>query len=76
MRLEEGKTYLTRAGEEVKVALRSECDSSWPFIGNNNVTYTVDGFRLIKQLKESSEDLVSEKKEAKIPRLINYLFGK
>jgi hypothetical protein len=60
LKLEVGKTYRSRAGEEVKIVGTN--DSIWPFIGDNEESYNEQG-RYYSANWSSPYDLIEEVKE-------------
>ena len=57
MKLEVGKTYATRNGKSVKI-ISMDDDDTYPFNGDNMVSYTADGVR--QEGKIDSRDLIGE----------------
>lgn len=57
IKLEDGKKYVTEAGEVVTVHLVQNLDSSHPYMGSNRYAYTVDG-KLYSDWKASLNDII------------------
>ena len=58
IKLEVGKTYRSREGEEVKIVRKDE-GGCWDYCGSNNEWYTEDGIWCFSN-KECPEDLIEE----------------
>jgi hypothetical protein len=56
LKLEVGKTYRSREGEEVKIVRTSDSES-WPFVGDNGKTYSKSGSHWYIELPD---DLIEE----------------
>ena len=58
MKLEVGKTYRARNGDQIKIVSRNSFLENYPFVGSNGATYTNDGFGWIGQ--QRFYDLIAE----------------
>lgn len=66
LKLEVGKTYLSRKGEEVKIVKMIDSDI-WRFCGNNDESYNEHG-RYYSDSSDDPRDLIEEVEEAPEPR--------
>jgi len=68
-KIEVGKTYVTRSGSKVRILGIDTVSYRYPFLGDNNKTYTPKGTVYI--LDVSSEDLVQVYVEPKVKQQSN-----
>lgn len=58
IKLQVGKTYITREGGKVKIIHKKE--GQWPYQGENGLTYRPDGTQSAKLNTESTADIIKE----------------
>lgn len=72
MKIEVGKTYMTKGGDEVKIIAMDPYDNIYPYVGSNEFWYTSTGTYFYND-GSSDYDLVDDGSSEPVPSVVSSL---